>query len=82
MTNPYLAYALLLEAGLEGIAGEWEPPEPVNRNLYEAPESELKEIPQLPATYRDAIRLAEESRLVRKVLPEGMLAAYRSQARE
>ncbi|MCD8078521.1 MAG: glutamine synthetase family protein [Lachnospiraceae bacterium] len=82
MTNPYLAYALLLEAGLEGIAGEWEPPEPVNRNLYEAPESELQGIPQLPSTYCEAIRLAEESRLVRKVLPEGTLAAYRSQIRE
>ena len=39
MANPYLAYALLIHAGLDGIRKGMTPPPPVNENLYTAPES-------------------------------------------
>ncbi len=77
MANPYLAYALLLEAGLEGIRDRKIPPEPVNRNLYEAPEEEIRQIPSLPSTGQEAVTLAQESGFVRKILPEEMMEAYR-----
>ena len=39
MANPYLAYALLIHAGLDGIRRNLSAPLPVNENLYTAPES-------------------------------------------
>ena len=77
MTNPYIAYALLLEAGMEGIRQQLEPPAPENRNLYEVPEADLTSLEQLPATLEEALSLAEKSELIRQVLPEAMLAALR-----
>jgi len=70
--NPYLTFALMLAAGLEGIEKGYELPEPVERNVYEMTEEERKElkIGSLPASLFEAIELAEGSELVRKTLGE------------
>ena len=73
MTNPYIAYALLLEAGLDGIEAELTPPEPTNRNLYELTEEERRDLPRLPESLAEAIALAERSELVARTLSPAIL---------
>ncbi|MDD6212535.1 MAG: glutamine synthetase family protein [Clostridiales bacterium] len=82
MANPYLAYALLLEAGLEGIQMKLEPSEPTNKNLYNLEERDLEGIPELPYTYGDAADLAMSSEFVKRVLPERAILAYCKQIRK
>ena len=43
--NPYLAYAALLMAGLDGIENKIHPGDPIDKNLYDLPPEELKEVP-------------------------------------
>jgi len=68
--NPYLAFACMLSAGLEGIEKEYELADSVERNVYEMCEDERCElgIGQLPEDLWEAIRLAEQSELLRKTL--------------
>jgi len=48
--NPYLAFAAMLMAGLDGIKNKIEPPEPVDKDLYELPPDEARSIPQVPGS--------------------------------
>lgn len=68
--NPYLAYALLIWAGLDGIAKDMCPAQAVNLNLLTAPESETREFDTLPGSLAEAVALANGSALVRRVLGE------------
>ena len=70
--NPYLAFAVMLAAGLEGIRNEWEVPEPVEQNVYEMSEEHRHElgIKTLPENLHDATLLAEQSELLRNTLGE------------
>ncbi len=66
--NPYLAYALLIWAGLDGIAKDMCPAPAVDLNLLTAPESETREFDTLPGSLEEAVALAGGSTLVRRVL--------------
>ncbi|MGQ9610371.1 MAG: glutamine synthetase family protein [bacterium] len=68
--NPYLAFAVMLAAGLEGIEKGYELREPIERNVYEMTEEERKElgIETLPASLYEAIQETEKSELVRRTL--------------
>jgi glutamine synthetase len=57
--NPYLAFAAQLMAGLDGIKNKIEPHEPVDKDLYELPPEEAKNIPQLPGSLGDALNALE-----------------------
>ena len=72
--NVYLAFALLLHAGLDGIERGLALQEPCNRNLYE--EDPGKDMPSLPLSLEEAVKLAQESQFVKKVIPEDMLKRY------
>ena len=63
-SNPYLVYALLLYAGLEGIEQKKTLPET------------MKEGALLPASKKEAVKFAEESEFVRKYLPKKLLEVY------
>lgn len=73
MANPYLAYALLIHAGLDGIRRNLSAPLPVNENLYTAPESLTSTLEQLPGSLAEAKELARGSAFVASILPAGML---------
>ncbi|HEX2105131.1 MAG TPA: glutamine synthetase family protein [Solirubrobacteraceae bacterium] len=64
--NPYLTFAILLAAGLEGIEKGYELPEPMEKNLYHLSPDERRRlgIEQLPETLGEAIELTAESELV------------------
>ncbi len=49
-SNPYLAFSAMLMAGLDGIKNKIEPPEPVDKDLYELPPDEARAIPQVPGS--------------------------------
>jgi glutamine synthetase len=70
--NPYLCFAGMLQAGLEGIEKGYELPEPMEQNLYHlSPEERAQRgIEQLPATLGEAIEVAAESELVLRTLGE------------
>lgn len=78
--NPYLAYALLIWAGLDGIAKDMCPAPAVNLNLLTAPESETREFDTLPSSLEEAVALAGGSALVRRVLGDDA-AAFLTDAR-
>ena len=54
-SNPYLAFAAMLMAGLDGIQNRTEPPAPVDKDLYELPPEEAKLIPQVPGTLAEVL---------------------------
>ncbi len=74
--NPYLAFALLIYAGLDGIRNNTELPRPANINLYKADEKTLSQYKQLPKTRAEAIKKAEESKFIAQHLPEMMIKTY------
>ena len=54
--NPYLAFAALLMAGLDGIQRGIEPPAPVDADLYELPPAELAKIATVPGSLTDSLK--------------------------
>jgi glutamine synthetase len=76
--NPYLTFAALLHAGLEGIEKGYELPAPMEKNLYKLGTEERKErgIVALPETLGEAIDELAESELARKALGEHVFANY------
>ncbi len=76
--NPYLAFSVMLAAGLEGMEKEYEVPDPVEENVYELTEEERERrgIENLPANLWEAIQLTERSELVRKCLGEHVFSSF------
>ncbi len=70
--NPYLTFAVMLSAGLEGVEKGYKLPEPIERDIFIMNEEERKEakIGSLPGSLIEAIELAEKSEVVRKTLGE------------
>ncbi len=76
--NPYLTFAALLQAGLEGIEKGYELPEPMERNLYDLSpqEREQRGIEQLPETLGEALDAMAGSEVVRKALGDHIFTRY------
>ena len=76
--NPYLTFAVLLQAGLEGIERGYELPEPMEKNLYRLSPDERRRvgIEQLPETLGEAIEVTAESELVLRTLGEHIFNRY------
>lgn len=70
--NPYLAFSVMLAAGLKGIEEGYEAPTPIEENVYEMSRSEREKrgIETLPSSLLEAVHLAEKSELVREALGE------------
>jgi glutamine synthetase len=68
--NPYLAFSVMLAAGLRGIEDKLEPPAPVEKNIYALSEEERQQygIEQLPESLGHALVLMSKSELVRETL--------------
>ncbi len=70
--NPYLAFSAILAAGLDGVKHKIEPPERVEKNVYELTEEEKKRmnIDVLPSTLYEAVQYFEEDELLVSALGE------------
>ena len=60
--NPYLAYAAMLMAGLDGIENRIHPGDPMDNNLYDLPPEELKKVPQVCGSLREALANLDKDR--------------------
>lgn len=77
-TNPYLAFAVMLGAGLKGIEENYPLPDPIEEDIYAMPE-EVKEkygIDALPDSLYAAILEMEKSELVKNILGEELFYKY------
>lgn len=76
--NPYLAFAVMLAAGLEGIENNYELPEPIEKDIFELSPEEKEElgIESLPGNLMQAIEKVEQSDLVRKALGDHIVNAF------
>ncbi len=74
--NPYIAYALIIYAGIEGIKNKTDIPVVADFNMYEADESILKQYETLPPTLKAARQLAKNSDFVKQYLPESIINIY------
>jgi glutamine synthetase len=76
--NPYLAFSVMLAAGLEGIQKKYQVPDPIEENVYEmsAEERKRRGIGTLPASLLEAINLTEQSELVRQALGDHVFDAF------
>ena len=76
--NPYLAFAMLIYAGLDGIARDLKPDAPLDVNLYRADPSVTEKLRRLPGKLDEAIQFALGSEFVKKYIPESILELYRT----
>lgn len=78
MANPYLAFALILAAGLEGVEAGLKPPAPVNCNIFELTmeEKERLGIEALPENLYEALKCFKEDSLVEEVLSPEIKQRY------
>ncbi len=76
--NPYLALAVTLKAGLEGIKGRILPPDPVNCNIYDMTEQERIKghIPRLPSNLANAIRALTKDEVIKDALGQHIYSRY------
>jgi len=76
--NPYLAFAVLLKAGLDGIKNKMEIPPPVEDNVYEFTFSELedKNISFLPGSLWHSIRALTKDEVIKSVLGDDLYKEY------
>lgn len=74
--NPYLAFALVMRAGLDGILRGMTPPPSCDQNLLDVSAETANQYPALPADLNAAKRLAAESSFMQDALPAHLLVAY------
>jgi glutamine synthetase len=58
--NPYLAFAAMLMAGLDGVLNRIEPPDPVDKDLYDLPPEELAQVPQVPSSLEESLQALQD----------------------
>ncbi len=76
MANPYLAFTLLIYAGLDGIKRKAELSVCSDINLYQAGETAADGLSVLPSTFNKAKKAAGQSSFIREVLPENIIRHY------
>lgn len=78
LCNPYLAYAVIFEAGLDGIKRKIEPSDPVNVNVYHLSEAKRKElgIKVLPGSLKEALEEWKSDEICFKALGRGIAEKY------
>jgi glutamine synthetase len=60
--NPYLGFAAMLMAGLDGIKNKIHPGEAMDKNLYDLPPAELKKVPTVCGSLREALGALDKNR--------------------
>ncbi len=58
--NPYLAFAAMLMAGLDGVMNKLEPGEPLDKDIYDLSPEEMKNVPSMPGSLEEALTCLEE----------------------
>ena len=77
--NPYLAFSAMLLAGLDGVINQIEPHDPVDKDIYDLPPSELEGLPSVPGSLDEALAALEaDSEFLYQggVFTEGLVEAW------
>jgi glutamine synthetase len=76
--NPYLAFAVMIAAGLDGVKRQLDPGAPVARNIYEMTEREKKRagIKSLPEDLNEAVREMQKDPIVRAALGDHLFEHF------
>ncbi|PJE80524.1 Glutamine synthetase [invertebrate metagenome] len=77
--NPYLAFAAMLMAGLDGIKNKLHPGDPADKDLYDLPPEEAKDLPVVAASLTEALAALDQDREFLKagdVFTDDMIDAY------
>ncbi|HEM56411.1 MAG TPA: glutamine synthetase, partial [Thermodesulfobium narugense] len=87
--NPYLAFSAMLMAGLDGIENKIDPGKPLDKNIYDLPPEEAKNIPSVPGSLDEALDALEADHeyllkggVFSKELIESYIKFKRTQAKE
>ena len=83
--NPYLAFAAMLMAGLDGVANNIDPGKPTDQNLYDLEAAELADIGQVPGSLEEALDALEDDHeflLAGDVFTEDMIEKYTEYKRD
>ena len=79
LANPYLAFAAMVMAGLDGIQNKIHPGDPMDKNLYDLPPEELKNVPTVCGSLREALESLEADKaflLKGDVFTEDFISSY------
>jgi len=76
--NPYLAFAVMLRAGLDGIKNNLSPPQPVEENVYQLDRESLvsKKVDVLPTSLWEALNELKKNKLIHEVLGNHLFEMY------
>ncbi len=76
--NPYLTFAVLLQAGLDGIENSYELPSPMDKNLYELSDQDKNRagVTSLPGSLGEAISITEKSDFVKRALGKHIFSRF------
>ena len=77
--NPYLAFAAMLMAGLDGVQNQIDPGEPLDKNIYDLPPDEAAGIPTVPGSLPEALKALEDDHdflLAGDVFSTGLVESY------
>jgi glutamine synthetase len=58
--NPYLAFAAMLMAGLDGVLNKLDPGEPLDKDIYDLSPEEMESVPSMPASLEEALDCLDE----------------------
>ena len=78
-SNPYLAFAAMLMAGLDGVLNKIEPGEPLDKDIYDLSPEEMRTVPSMPASLEEALTCLEQDHefLLRgEVFSEDLIETY------
>ncbi|MEE4349905.1 MAG: type I glutamate--ammonia ligase [Pacificimonas sp.] len=79
LANPYLAYTAVLMAGLDGIDNRIHPGDPMDKNLYDLPPKQLKRVPTVAGSLREALTMLNKNRKIFTrggVIPDALIDSY------
>ena len=74
--NPYLAFTLMIYAGLYGLKNKLDLPNPANINIFKADSETLAKFKKLPENFRRACEIAAASDFIKEHIPEEILNIY------
>ncbi len=83
--NPYLSFAAMLMAGLDGVQNQIEPHDPVDKDIYDLPPAELAGLPSVPGSLPEALAALEADHdflLQGGVFTEGLIESWISYKQE
>jgi glutamine synthetase len=83
--NPYLAFAAMLMAGIDGVLNRMDPGEPLDKDIYDLSPEEMKSVPSMPASLDEALGCLEQDHafLVKgDVFSEDLIETYVSYKRK